>query len=129
MVRTGMDFDGDQDMSDPDTFRRGGSGVEQEYQLDLKLDSGLGLLSTLTRIRELNCERLRTGMEFGDLQWMVQHWKALERLVGSVNCAHRSCYGGHQKENHEGLANTFMREQLPGLKTFRNQEEAWLADA
>ncbi|GJJ70712.1 hypothetical protein EMPS_03062 [Entomortierella parvispora] len=129
--RAGIDFDGDQDMTDPDIFHRRGSGAQQEYQLDLKLDSGLGLLSTLTRIRELNCERLRTAMEFGELQWMVQHWKTLERLVGSVNSVHGGGHGfdGHQKVQHDGMANSFLREQLPALKTFRNQEEAWLSDA
>ncbi|KAG0049480.1 hypothetical protein BGZ83_005730 [Gryganskiella cystojenkinii] len=151
------DFDGDQDMADlssSDAYhhnqqhhhhhRSTTMSPGQEYQLDLKLDSGLGLLSTLTRIRELHCERLRTAMEFGDLQWVVQHWRTLERLVGSVNSAHRcsnhnSGYNGpqygqqqqqqHQKEQqHEEMANTFLREQLPGLKTFKSQEEAWMSE-
>ncbi|KAG0209058.1 hypothetical protein BGX28_000158 [Mortierella sp. GBA30] len=86
--------------------------------LDLKLDSGLDLLSTLTRLRELDCEKMQARMEFVDLQWMVQTWRQLERVVGSV----------HPNVAQRDLSNEFLQDQLPGLKTFLDRKELWMAE-
>ncbi|KAF9358205.1 hypothetical protein BGX26_002272 [Mortierella sp. AD094] len=90
----------------------------RQFMLDLKLDSGLGLLSTLNRLRELDVTNMHAVMEFGELQWVVQNWRRLERVVGSV----------HPNPPQRDLSNEFLRDQVPGLKTFSSREEAWLSE-
>jgi hypothetical protein len=58
---------------------------EGPFLLDLKVHSGLGLLSTLGRLEVLDCEKLKPVMEFSDLQWVVRTWRSLKTLVGSVH--------------------------------------------
>ncbi|KAF9169620.1 hypothetical protein BGX21_009867 [Mortierella sp. AD011] len=90
----------------------------QQFMLDLKLDSGLGLLSTLNRLRELDVTNMYAVMEFGELQWVVRNWRRLERVIGSV----------HPNPPQRDLSNEFLRDQLPGLKTFSSRKEAWLSE-
>ncbi|KAF9210314.1 hypothetical protein CPC16_010579 [Podila verticillata] len=90
------------------------SGSPQlKYVLDMRLDSGLGLLSTLTQLRELDLENMHAAMEFGTLQWMAQNWRGLRLLVGCV----------HPLEQQRNLSNDFLREFIPGLKTFLSRKE------
>ncbi|KAG0340785.1 hypothetical protein BG004_006279 [Podila humilis] len=84
-----------------------------KYVLDMRLESGLGLLSTLTKLRELNVVKLHAAMEFADLQWIVQNWRRLRVVVGSV----------HPQEQQRDLSNDFLREFIPGLHTFLNTQE------
>ncbi|KAG0089512.1 hypothetical protein BGZ93_005188 [Podila epicladia] len=84
-----------------------------KYVLDMRLDSGLGLLSTLTQLRELDLENMHAAMEFGTLQWMAQNWRGLRLLVGCV----------HPLEQQRSLSNDFLREFIPGLKTFLSRKE------
>ncbi|KAF8943508.1 hypothetical protein BGZ47_005369 [Haplosporangium gracile] len=90
---------------------------EGPFLLDLKVDSGLGLLSTLGRLEVLDCERLKPVMEFFDLQWVVRNWGSLKRLVGSV----------HPNFEQRDLSNEFLVSQLPALETYLSQEEYTLA--
>ncbi|KAG0331457.1 hypothetical protein BG000_010910 [Podila horticola] len=84
-----------------------------KFVLDMRLDSGLGLLSTLTQLRELDLENMHAAMEFGTLQWMAQNWRRLRLLVGCV----------HPLERQRNLSNDFLREFIPGLKTFSSRKE------
>ncbi|KAG9068311.1 hypothetical protein KI688_010577 [Linnemannia hyalina] len=50
--------------------------------LSWKLDSGLGRLSTLTRLRAFICRRSGRDLEVEDIEWMMDHWPSLETLLG-----------------------------------------------
>ncbi|KAF9571416.1 hypothetical protein EC968_000631 [Mortierella alpina] len=86
--------------------------------LDLNLDNGLGALSTLTRLQELDCEKIQARMEFADLRWIVQTWRRLERVVGKV----------HPNPEQRDLSNEFLRDMLPGLQVYQSRMEAWMAE-
>ncbi|KAF9911840.1 Fanconi anemia group D2 protein [Linnemannia zychae] len=90
---------------------------EGPFLLDLKVKCGLGVLSTLTRLEVLDCEKLKPVMEFFDLQWVILHWKSLRRLVGSV----------HPNVEQRDLSNEFLRSQLRGLETYSTQADYLLA--
>ncbi|KAG0320043.1 hypothetical protein BGZ97_000880 [Linnemannia gamsii] len=90
---------------------------EGPFLLDLKVHSGLGLLSTLGRLEVLDCEKLKPVMEFSDLQWVVRTWRSLKTLVGSV----------HPNFEQRDLSNEFLASQLPGLETYLTQAERSLA--
>ncbi|KAF9132557.1 hypothetical protein BGW39_011822 [Mortierella sp. 14UC] len=90
---------------------------EGPFLLDLRVNSGLGVLSTLTRLEVLDCEKLKPVMEFFDLQWVILHWKSLRTLVGSV----------HPNVEQRDLSNEFLRSQLRGLQTYSTQAECLLA--
>lgn len=47
-----------------------------------KLDSGLGRLSALTRLRAFTCIRSGRDLEVEDIEWMMDHWPSLETLSG-----------------------------------------------
>ncbi|KAG9068328.1 hypothetical protein KI688_010594 [Linnemannia hyalina] len=50
--------------------------------LSWKLDSGLGRLSVLTRLRVFMCKRSGRDLEVEDIEWMMDHWPSLETLTG-----------------------------------------------
>ncbi|KAF8978872.1 hypothetical protein BGZ46_006059 [Entomortierella lignicola] len=87
--------------------------THRKYMLDLKLDSGLGLLSTLSQLYELDITNMHAVMEFEELRWVLQNWRRLKRVVGSV----------HPNPAQRELSNEFLRELLPGLRTFASREE------
>ncbi|KAF9958075.1 hypothetical protein BGZ72_000940 [Mortierella alpina] len=86
--------------------------------LDLKLESGLGALSTLTRLQELDCEKMQARMEFAELQWIAQTWRRLHRVVGSV----------HPNLAQRDLSNEFLRDVFAGLQVHLNRMEIWMAE-
>ncbi|KAF9929351.1 hypothetical protein BGZ67_006387 [Mortierella alpina] len=86
--------------------------------LDLTLDSGIGALSTLTRLQELDCEKMQARMEFMELQWIVQTWRRLERLVGCV----------HPNQAQRDLSIEFLRDMVPGLQVYQTRMEIWMAE-
>lgn len=90
---------------------------EGPFLLDLKVHSGLGLLSTLGRLEVFDCEKLKPVMEFPDLQWVVSTWRSLKTLVGSV----------HPNFEQRDLSNEFLASQLPNLETYLTQAERSLA--
>ncbi|KAK5808366.1 hypothetical protein F5H01DRAFT_370398 [Linnemannia elongata] len=90
---------------------------EGPFLLDLRVQSGLGLLSTLGRLEVFDCEKLKPVMEFFDLQWVVRNWGSLKRLVGSV----------HPNYEQRDLSNEFLSSQLPGLETYLTQADYALA--
>jgi hypothetical protein len=52
------------------------------YSLDLRLESGLEQLATLTRLEELALFRTEQGTTIRDVHWMIDHWKNLKRFRG-----------------------------------------------
>ncbi|KAG9064771.1 hypothetical protein KI688_003030 [Linnemannia hyalina] len=90
---------------------------EGPFLLDLKVHSGLGLLSTLGKLEVFDCEKMKPVMEFFDLQWVVRNWESLKKLVGSV----------HPNYEQRDLSNEFLSSQLPFLETYLTQEECTLA--
>ncbi|KAG0348039.1 hypothetical protein BG004_006246 [Podila humilis] len=66
--------------------------------LELSLAAGLGRLSTLTELRELqflNIKNCRIGME--EIKWMMKYWPKLEKLAGPL--------GGQQQDNSNNSSN------------------------
>lgn len=53
--------------------------------LDLTLASGLGQLSTLTRLTKLEFSLAKQNMSSEDVAWMKTHWKRLESVLGICN--------------------------------------------
>ncbi|KAF9953739.1 hypothetical protein BGZ70_000136 [Mortierella alpina] len=72
-----------------------GDTIEMWYQewlgrlpqrgLELRLDRGLGRLSTLDRLRCLYIDKTWQLMEAKDYTWMLDHWPKLEVVDGRVN--------------------------------------------
>ncbi|KAF9291874.1 hypothetical protein BGZ74_000306 [Mortierella antarctica] len=60
-------------------------GDPQEECLDLTLESGLGALSTLKKLRQLNVECVYHHMDDEDFKWMVDNWPELETVWG-IDC-------------------------------------------
>jgi hypothetical protein len=54
--------------------------------LDLRLGCGLGRLSTLRSLRflDLSHSTMQT-MQQREIEWMLKHWKNLERILGKLN--------------------------------------------
>ncbi|KAF9944893.1 hypothetical protein BGZ70_004249 [Mortierella alpina] len=76
------------------------------FMLGVKPDNGLGALPTLSRLQELDCEKMQARMEFAELQWIVQTWRRLGRVVGNV----------HQNLAQRDLSIEFLRDMVPGLQ-------------
>ncbi|KAK3810180.1 MAG: hypothetical protein J3Q66DRAFT_415520 [Benniella sp.] len=53
--------------------------------IDLRLEHGLGKLSTLRllRILEIGAAKQRMGLQ--EIDWMIEHWKCLVRIYGKLN--------------------------------------------
>ncbi|CAO3565302.1 unnamed protein product [Mortierella alpina] len=86
--------------------------------LDLRLHNGLGALSTLTQLQELDCEKLQARMEFIELQWVVLTWRRLKLVVGKV----------HPNLAQRDLSNEFLRDMVPGLRVYQSRMEIWMAE-
>jgi hypothetical protein len=52
---------------------------------DFRLESGLDQLATLTRLKELRLTRTDQAMTLKDLEWMIDHWKNIEAISGTLN--------------------------------------------
>ncbi|KAG0229008.1 hypothetical protein B0O80DRAFT_463671 [Mortierella sp. GBAus27b] len=64
-----------------DLSNRQSSGLS----LDFRLESGLGQLATLTRLKELAFGYTMQEMTAEDVQWMIHHWKDLKSVEGTLN--------------------------------------------
>ncbi|KAG0045491.1 hypothetical protein BGZ83_009312 [Gryganskiella cystojenkinii] len=60
--------------------------------VDLTLESGLGLLSTLQCLERLDLRRLVQNLGEEDLAWMVQHWPRLQKVEATRTV--KNNYGG-----------------------------------
>ncbi|KAG0362637.1 hypothetical protein BG005_004754 [Podila minutissima] len=74
-----------------------GSEIEdvQEECLQMTLESGLAVLSTLTKLRQLNLSDLYHNIGVADIQWMVESWPKLEKIWG--------LYDGHHNPARDWL--------------------------
>ncbi|KAF9139912.1 hypothetical protein BGX30_007327 [Mortierella sp. GBA39] len=50
-----------------------------------RLDSGLGLLSTVTRLKKLDLHGYTQDLRQEDVEWMLNQWPLLERLSGGLS--------------------------------------------
>ncbi|KAF9540650.1 hypothetical protein EC957_003935 [Mortierella hygrophila] len=50
-----------------------------------RLDSGLGLLSTVTRLKKLDLHGCTQDLRQEDIEWMLNQWPLLERLSGGLS--------------------------------------------
>jgi hypothetical protein len=53
--------------------------------LKLRLNSGLALLSTLTRLVVVNVTETDQEMQSEDVEWMLEHWPLLKQLRGQLS--------------------------------------------
>ncbi|KAG0077603.1 hypothetical protein BGZ90_006876 [Linnemannia elongata] len=51
----------------------------------LRLDRGLGQLSTLIQLRTVNVESTGQELSIEDVEWMLEHWPLLTRLSGQLS--------------------------------------------
>ncbi|KAF9203364.1 hypothetical protein BGZ49_006506 [Haplosporangium sp. Z 27] len=60
---------------------------DQPFQeaLDLRLESGLGLLKTLKNIKFLNFFKTIQKFDEKDIQWMISNWRKLESTYGCLH--------------------------------------------
>ncbi|KAG0091296.1 hypothetical protein BGZ93_005154 [Podila epicladia] len=66
-------------------YTSGVVGDPQEECLDLTLESGLGVLNTLKKLRQLNVEWMYHHIDDEDFKWMVNNWPELETVRG-IDC-------------------------------------------
>lgn len=62
-------------------FRQGGW---RQDGLDCRLRSGLGQLAALTQMQEFSMIGLHQQLEVEDVEWMVQHWRGLQKVTGKL---------------------------------------------
>lgn len=63
----------------------------QTWHLDFQVRFGLDTLSSLKRLKRLEISFTRQQMRMGDVAWMVEHWKRLQTIEGSLT--------GNRKDN------------------------------
>ncbi|KAG9068301.1 hypothetical protein KI688_010567 [Linnemannia hyalina] len=80
---------------------------DQQYDcLDMNIRSGLRMLEGLKQLRELSVMRMATLVGVKEVQWMIQSWPKLNRLVG-LN--HGKSYGAYK----------WLREHYPKIQSFQ----------
>ncbi|KAK3810182.1 MAG: hypothetical protein J3Q66DRAFT_352321 [Benniella sp.] len=58
---------------------------KSQKALDLRLERGLGKLSTLRLLRVLDFDSAIQRMGEQEVDWMLKHWKSLDRIYGRLN--------------------------------------------
>ncbi|KAF9200411.1 hypothetical protein BGZ49_009362 [Haplosporangium sp. Z 27] len=53
--------------------------------LRLKLDCGVGVLASLKRIKYLSWSYTRQNLVLEDVEWMLENWKGLEKVIGILH--------------------------------------------
>ncbi|KAK3810272.1 MAG: hypothetical protein J3Q66DRAFT_352670 [Benniella sp.] len=53
--------------------------------LDLRLESGLNQLATLTRLQAINVRHTGQEMTMNEVEWIIKHWKNLRRFIGALH--------------------------------------------
>ncbi|KAK3810174.1 MAG: hypothetical protein J3Q66DRAFT_443717 [Benniella sp.] len=53
--------------------------------VDLRLENGLGKLSTLRSLRDFRFTYSRQRMGEKEIEWILEHWKSLEEIYGKFN--------------------------------------------
>ncbi|GJJ70791.1 hypothetical protein EMPS_03141 [Entomortierella parvispora] len=61
-----------------------GADAKPLQRLDLDLEHGLGQLSTLSRLKQLDFRSVQK-MTTREMEWMVVHWRKLEKITGEMN--------------------------------------------
>ncbi|KAF9547310.1 hypothetical protein EC957_008659 [Mortierella hygrophila] len=80
---------------------------DQQYDcLDMNIRSGLRMLEGLKQLRELSVMRMATLVGVKEVQWMIQSWPKLNRLVG-LN--HGKSYDAYK----------WLREHYPKIQSFQ----------
>lgn len=64
---------------------RGNGGRRETQGLDLRLESGLGQLSTMRNLRFLDFGQTIQNMSAEDIAWMRKHWTRLKKVIGRCN--------------------------------------------
>ncbi|KAF9120343.1 hypothetical protein BGW39_011490, partial [Mortierella sp. 14UC] len=59
--------------------------LTEQGSLQLRLDAGLAHLSTLKRLTTIYFDETRQRMRFGEVEWILQNWTALEEMSGSLS--------------------------------------------
>ncbi|KAK3844291.1 MAG: hypothetical protein J3R72DRAFT_438468, partial [Linnemannia gamsii] len=77
----------------------------QNHCLSMNLESGLGLLGGLKRIKEVRLIRMLTDIREADVAWMMEHWPKLEFL------------GGLNAEIYGLSVQMWIEKEYPDLKT------------
>ncbi|KAF9937111.1 hypothetical protein BGZ65_001789 [Modicella reniformis] len=62
----------------------GGFDNRETRGLDFRLSSGLGALSTLTRLRDVHVGVMQS-VGFDEIEWAIVHWTERRQLFGSIN--------------------------------------------
>jgi hypothetical protein len=57
--------------------------------LDLRLDKGLGKLSNLRALREMDFSNTVQCMNHQEIDWILEHWRSLVRISGTMNYQER----------------------------------------
>ncbi|KAG0005934.1 hypothetical protein BGZ65_009780 [Modicella reniformis] len=61
------------------------SEIAFQETMELRLESGLGKLSSLRLLRCIGFSNTKQMMGKQEIEWMLKHWKALERIHGQSN--------------------------------------------
>ncbi|KAK3839647.1 MAG: hypothetical protein J3R72DRAFT_447732 [Linnemannia gamsii] len=62
-----------------------GPDFYQTWNLDFQLWYGLDALATLGRLKRLEISYTKQQMGFGEIEWMVENWKMLQSIEGSLS--------------------------------------------
>ncbi|KAG0049423.1 hypothetical protein BGZ83_005773 [Gryganskiella cystojenkinii] len=61
-----------------------GPDYNETWHLDFQVRFGLDTLSSLKRLKRLEISFTRQQMHMGDVAWIVEHWKQLQTIEGSL---------------------------------------------
>ncbi|KAI8345533.1 hypothetical protein B0O80DRAFT_281120 [Mortierella sp. GBAus27b] len=70
-----------------------GSGNPNVRTLDLRLEKGLGQLATLQSLKRLGLDNYEQRMSVADVKWMVDNWRNLETVAGTLNRGNSDGFG------------------------------------
>jgi hypothetical protein len=59
--------------------------LPRSKSLDLRLESGLDQLATLTQLRVINVVHTDQEMTMNEVEWILKHWKNLRRFNGALH--------------------------------------------
>ncbi|KAI8348086.1 hypothetical protein B0O80DRAFT_429803 [Mortierella sp. GBAus27b] len=80
------------------------SATALRLKLDLRLEMGLGKLSTLQVLRDIHFQGIEQMMGEKDIEWMLEHWKCLSRVYGVLN--------NESREANEALGEMFRSHNI-----------------
>ncbi|KAF9144299.1 hypothetical protein BGX30_013246 [Mortierella sp. GBA39] len=86
----------------------------EEQGLDLRLNSGLGALAGLTRLRELDFRNTPQYLGAQDVIWMAEHFCGMR---GGDRVGLRGRFAGHHMQRHRELEVLFKNVQQRGMSS------------